>query len=100
MPPFPSRFMFATGIENSYPTIAGKDGRSRRIDEMEKCGHYERWKEDFDLVKQLGIQFLRYGPPYYRVHRGPDKYDWDFADKTMQALRGLEITPIVDLCHF
>ena len=34
-------FMFATGIENSYPTI--KNG-SRRIDEMEKCGHYEHWR--------------------------------------------------------
>jgi beta-glucosidase len=30
-------FMFATGIENSYPTI--QNGQVR-VDEMEKCGHY------------------------------------------------------------
>jgi hypothetical protein len=34
-----STFLFATGIENSYPTING--GRPR-IDEMEKCGHRAR----------------------------------------------------------
>ena len=38
-------FMFTTGIENSYPAVDG-----RRVDEMEKCGHYEHWQEDFELV--------------------------------------------------
>ena len=45
-------FMFATGIENSYPTIHG--GRVR-VDEMEKCGHYDRWRDDFDCVDELGV---------------------------------------------
>ena len=43
-------FMFATGIENSVPTING--GRSR-VDEMESCHHYDRWKEDFALVEEM-----------------------------------------------
>ena len=64
-----SEFMFATGIENSYPTIEW-NGKTRRIDEMEKCGHYKHWREDFELTKQLGIKYLRYGPPYYRAHLG------------------------------
>ena len=34
-----SKFMFATGIENSYPTILLPDGTIKRIDEMEKCCH-------------------------------------------------------------
>ena len=38
-------FMFATGIENSYPTIA-RGRKTVRIDEMEKCGHYRLWRED------------------------------------------------------
>jgi beta-glucosidase/6-phospho-beta-glucosidase/beta-galactosidase len=95
-----AEFMFATGIENSYPTIAGKDGRSKRVDEMERCGHYDRWRDDFRLVKDLGIEYLRYGPPYYRTHLAPGKYDWGFADETFGALREMEITPIADLCHF
>ncbi len=91
--------MFSTGIENSYPTIM-VDGKRFRVDELEKTGHYERWKEDFALVKQMGIEFLRYGPPYYKVHTGPDQYDWTFADETMAELQRLDIEPIVDLCHF
>ena len=96
----PNAFMFATGIENSYPTIQLPDGSRKRIDSMEKSGHYRRWREDFGLVKDLGLDFLRYGPPYYRVHRGPGQYDWDFTDQTFGYLRELGITPIVDLCHF
>lgn len=44
--PFPRQFMFATGIENSYPTISLSDGKTLRVDEMEKCGHYKHWQED------------------------------------------------------
>ena len=90
-------FIFATGIENSYPTI--QNGRVR-VDEMAKCGHYERWREDFACAAQLDIRFLRYGPPIHRTHLGADRYDWAFADETFADLRARRITPIVDLCHF
>ncbi len=91
--------MFATGIENSYPTVF-INGKKVRVDELEKTGHYKRWQEDFGLVKDLGIEYLRYGPPYFSTHIGPGKYDWTFADDTFNALKELHITPIVDLCHF
>jgi beta-glucosidase/6-phospho-beta-glucosidase/beta-galactosidase len=97
---FVNRFMFATGIENSYPNIALPDGRIKRVDEMEKAGHYQHWETDFSLVSELGIEFLRYGAPYYSTHLGPDKYNWDFADEKFRRLNELNITPIVDLCHF
>src|SRR5205085_2373479 len=58
-------FLFATGIEGSYPTIAGPDGATVRVDEMARAGHYERWREDFALVKEIGCNSLRWGPPYY-----------------------------------
>jgi len=89
--------MFATGIENSSPTI--KNGRER-VDEMEKCRHYERWLDDFERVQELGLCFLRYGVPLYRVFLGPAKYDWSFSDMTFAELRRRAILPIVDLCHF
>ena len=60
-------FMFATGIENSYPTI---DNGRKRVDEMEKCGHYEHWRTDFELVQDLDIRFLRYGPPIHTTWLG------------------------------
>jgi beta-glucosidase/6-phospho-beta-glucosidase/beta-galactosidase len=95
-----SVFMFATGVENSYPTILGPDGRPRRVDEMEKCGHYTRWRDDFESVAALGIKHLRYGPPYYRVHLGPGQYDWSFTDDAFNTLRAMGIHVIADLCHF
>lgn len=95
-----NKFLFATGIENSYPMITLPDGSRKRVDEMEKCGHYKHWRTDFELVKSLGIDTLRYGPPYYSVHLGPGRYDWSFCDATFNYLKELDITPIVDLCHF
>src|SRR5688572_7672623 len=95
-----NKFMFATGMENSYPTIVLPNGKTKRVDEMEKTNHYDRWQEDFHLVKKLGIEFLRYGPPYYKTHLAPGRYDWSFSDETFNKLRELHITPIVDLCHF
>ena len=92
--------MFATGIENSIPTILLPDGTTHRVDEMEKCGHYARWRDDFRLVQELGIKFLRYGPPLHTSHLAPGRYDWAFADETFGALREMGITPLADLCHF
>lgn len=95
-----NKFMFTTGIENSYPTIVLPDGTTKRVDEMEKTAHYKYWETDFMLVKETGIDFLRYGPPYYKTHLAPGKYDWHFTDETFNRLKELNITPIVDLCHF
>jgi beta-glucosidase/6-phospho-beta-glucosidase/beta-galactosidase len=89
-------FMFATGIENSIPTISG----GVRVDEMEKCGFYEHWRTDFDLVEDLGVRFLRYGPPLHKTLLGPDRYDWEFADLTLGDLKRRDLAPVVDLCHF
>ena len=95
-----TKFMFSTGIENSYPTIILPDGSTKRVDEMEKAGHYTHWETDLKLVKELGLEFLRYGPPYYKTHVAPGQYEWDFTDATFNRLRELHIHPIVDLCHF
>jgi len=90
-------FLFATGIENSNPTI--QQGRVRQ-DELEKCGHYQHWRTDFRLVEEMGIRFLRYGPPIHKTFLGAGQYDWAFADQTFNELHRRDLIPIVDLCHF
>ncbi|GAB3387173.1 family 1 glycosylhydrolase [Massilia agri] len=97
MAPSHPGFIFATGIESSIPTIEG--GRVR-MDEMEKCGHYRHWRRDFDLVQEIGIRFLRYGPPLHTTLVGAGRYDWSFADETFPELRRRGLVAIVDLCHF
>ncbi|CAA9492390.1 MAG: GH1 [uncultured Sphingomonadaceae bacterium] len=97
--PSKSRFVFASGIECSYPVIQTPAGRVRR-DQMAECGHYARWREDFELTLALGCRHLRYGPPYYSMHLAPGRYDWSFTDEVLPAMRDMGITPILDLCHF
>ncbi|GAB3637478.1 family 1 glycosylhydrolase [Hymenobacter arcticus] len=94
---FANNFMFATGIECSYPTI--DQGKTRR-DMLLECDHYNRYKEDLGLVKEMGLKVLRYGLPYYNIQKGPGKYDWEFADLAMAEIQRLGITPILDLMHF
>ena len=89
-------FIFATGVENSAPIVA--DGK--RLDEYELCGHYARWREDFDCVQEIGLKFLRYGPQLFSSFLGEGRYDWSFADETFAELKRRGITPIADLCHF
>jgi beta-glucosidase/6-phospho-beta-glucosidase/beta-galactosidase len=93
----PGSFMFATGIECSNPTI--DNGRIRR-DLLEETGHYDHWREDLNLVRDLGLKVLRYHLPYHKTHLGPGKYDWSFADEVMPEMQRLGITPIMDLLHF
>ena len=90
-------FMFATGIECSNPTI--DHGRIRR-DQLAETGHYDRWHDDLNLVRELGLRVLRYGLPIHKVWLGRDRYDWSFADLAMGEMRRLGITPILDLLHF
>lgn len=90
-------FMFASGVENSCPTI--ERGRVRR-DQMEECGHYRHFRTDFALAQGMGIRTLRYGVPLHRSWLGPGRYDWEFADQAFGELRRRGIAPIADLCHF
>ena len=73
------RFMFAVGIECSCPTIEGNS----RVDQLRDTGHYEQWRTDLKLVRELGLRYLRYGPPIYRIWLGPNKYDWSQLDPIM-----------------
>jgi beta-glucosidase/6-phospho-beta-glucosidase/beta-galactosidase len=92
-----SGFIFATGIECSYPTT---EGGSWRRDEMDATRHYELWREDFELAREVGITHIRYGPPLHLIYIGPGQYDWSWSDEPMRELEQLGPEPIVDLCHF
>jgi beta-glucosidase/6-phospho-beta-glucosidase/beta-galactosidase len=90
------RFMFGVGIECSCPVIEG----GIRVDQFRDTGHYDMWKTDLKLVRELGLRYLRYGPPIYRIWKGPGEYHWADLDPIMAEMRRLGIVPIIDLCHF
>ncbi len=89
-------FVVATGIECSAPVIAG----GLRRDQLVLTGHWDRYEEDLDLVRDLGISHVRYGVPFHVVARDPDRLDWAWTDRAFAALRERGIEPIADLLHF
>ena len=90
-------FIFATGIECSYPTI--EHGKWRR-DEMATMRHYQLWQRDFGLARKIGVSHLRYGPPLHVIYEAPGIFRWELIDEAMAELEELGPEPIVDLCHF
>ena len=90
------RFMFAVGIECSCPVVEG----NVRVDQLQSTGHYDLWQTDLKLVRELGLRYLRYGPPIYRIWTGPEEFDWSLLDPVMHEMRRLGIVPVIDLVHF
>ena len=63
-------------------------------------GHYQRWQQDFELAREIGVTHLRYGPPLHLIfdRPGPLRLGLDRRADGRTEPRGPE--PIVDLCHF
>lgn len=93
-------FAWAVGIENSF--IGQPHGRTRRIlDEYALVGHYENWQSDLDTVATLGVPWIRYGLPWYRINPAPGVFEWTWTDQVLPYLvERLGITPILDLMHY
>lgn len=95
----PEEFLWLTGIEDTFITAPWpKTGRT--LDEYELTGHYDKWREDLDLMASLGVKAARYGIPWHRIEPRRGHWDFDFADKTFDHLLELGIEPIVDLVHY
>ncbi|HEY0865852.1 MAG TPA: family 1 glycosylhydrolase, partial [Fimbriimonas sp.] len=95
----PESFLWATGIEDTFVFDPHKV-TGRILDEYELTEHYERWQCDLELASELGVPFIRYGIPWYRLNPAPGAWRWDFADATLGKLLDLGIEPIVDLVHY
>lgn len=95
----PDAFLWATGIEDTFITDPWP-GTGRLLDEYALTRHYDCWREDLDLMGELGVPAARYGLPWHRIQPAPDEWDWTFADQALNRLLELGIDPIVDLVHY
>jgi beta-glucosidase/6-phospho-beta-glucosidase/beta-galactosidase len=92
-------FLWATGIEDTFVPQARPGFRA--LDEYQLVGHYEHWREDLALLRELGVQAVRWGVPWYRVEAIPGVFDWSWTDRVADFLLDeLGVTPIVDLMHY
>jgi beta-glucosidase len=93
-------FLWATGIEDTF--VPQTRPGHRALDEYQLMGHYQHWREDLSLVRELGLKALRWGVPWYRVEPfQPGEFDWRWTDEVLSYLvEELGITPVVDLMHY
>jgi beta-glucosidase len=86
-------FFWAVGIENAFIPEMG-------VDELGWTAHRERWREDLDLARDLGVTQIRYGLPWNDLHVAPDRFDWSWCDAVLEHLQRIQLEPIWDLVHF
>jgi beta-glucosidase/6-phospho-beta-glucosidase/beta-galactosidase len=95
----PSDFLWATGIEDTFvPQV--RPGH-RALDEYQLMGHYEFWREDLALTREIGVRAVRWGVPWYRVEPLQGEFDWRWTDQVIPYIvQELGILPIIDLMHY
>lgn len=97
--PRPEDFIWASGIENTF--VPQSRPGYRPLEEYELMGHYDHWRQDLALVRDLGLNAIRWGVPWYRVEPEKGVFDWSWTDQVIPYLvEELGITPIVDLMHY
>jgi beta-glucosidase len=68
------------------------------------CDHYHRWRQDIDLLRQLGVKAYRFSLSWPRVlpeGRGRvNQPGLDFYDRLVDALLAAGIEPFVTLYHW
>jgi beta-glucosidase/6-phospho-beta-glucosidase/beta-galactosidase len=96
----PGDFVWATGIENTF--VPQTRPGHRALDEYQLMGHYEHWREDLALARDLGLRAVRWGVPWYRVEPfEPGRFDWSWTDQVVPYMvEELGLTPIIDLMHY
>ena len=97
--PSADSFVWAAGIEDTF--VPQTRPGHRALDEYELMGHYENWRVDLDLCRDLGLRSLRWGVPWYRVEAESGRFDWSWVDEVVDHMTGtLGIEPMIDLMHY
>jgi beta-glucosidase len=68
------------------------------------CDHYHRWREDVDLMRDMGLQAYRFSVSWPRVLPGgrgrPNEAGLAFYDRLVDALLEAKIRPLLTLFHW
>ena len=91
--------------ESIWDRFAATDGRIAGGDTGEPaCEHYYRWREDLDLMRDLGLQAYRFSISWPRIQpdgRGPaNAKGLDFYRRLVDGLHERGITPLATLYHW
>lgn len=90
---FPTFFL--SGFECS--TFLWKDRRRRDL--VEETQHRRHAREDYAILRDLGIAVSREGIPWPLVDRNGG-YDFSPIDPMIEAMNDARVLPVWDLCHY
>ena len=92
-------FFWASGIEDTFVPQTRRGHRA--LDEYELMGHYDNWREDILLAKEVGVNSIRWGIPWYKVEPKEGEWDWSWIDEVLPFIvEECGITLIADLMHY
>ncbi|MBD2099723.1 family 1 glycosylhydrolase [Leptolyngbya sp. FACHB-261] len=86
---------FISGFECS--TFRWKE--KQRRDLTEETQHDRHVREDYNILRSLGIAVAREGIPWPMIDVG-GRYDFSRIDPMIEAMAECQISPIWDLCHY
>ncbi len=67
------------------------------------CDHYNRWREDIDLMAEMGIEVYRFGIEWSRIEPEEGKFDESVLShyrEEIEYMRARGIRPLLTLHHF
>jgi len=109
-----TRFLWGAGT-SAHQVEGGNDrndwwdweqvpGRIRNGDRSgAACRHWERYEDDLDILRSLGLDSYRFSIEWSRIEPDPGRYDdaaIDHYRRVLLACRARGITPMVTLHHF
>jgi len=90
------RSFFLGGFEcSTHRTTAGK-----RLDLVASTAHDRFAREDYQRLREQGIQAAREGIRWHLIEPNPGRYDFSSVLPLLRAAREMEIQVIWDLCHY
>jgi hypothetical protein len=90
------RSFFAAGFECS--THVRPSGW--RLDLIKATAHDQYARQDYQRLRQQGIQVAREGVRWHLVEQTPGRYDFSSVQPIAEAARATNVQVIWDLCHF
>lgn len=100
-------FDFMVGVECTMIVDVRPDINAdmRELEQFSLMQHYERWREDLDLIARLKtdrhrVKRVRWCIPWYRVEPEPGNYDFSWTDEVIAYANQLGIELIPDIVHY